>query len=69
MVRDWSIHYVRDGYVYVRGHGDTYQVQLGAPLPGLGPVQAVKRQHGRWLVVTPKGLIVSLRDHRYFERF
>ncbi len=69
VVHDWSISYVRDGYLYVRGHGDTYQVQLGAPLPGLGPVEAVKRQDGRWLVVTPKGLIVSLRDRRYFEQF
>jgi hypothetical protein len=69
VVRDWSIRYVRDGYVYVRGHGDTYQVQLGAPLPGLGPVEAVKHQNGRWLVVTPKGLIVSMRDRRYFEQF
>jgi hypothetical protein len=69
VVYDWSIRYVRDGYVYVRGHGDTYQVQLGAPLPGLGPVQQVKRQDGRWLVVTPKGLIVSMRDRRYFEQF
>jgi hypothetical protein len=69
LVRDWSIRYVRDGYVYVRGHGDTYQVQLGAPLPGLGPVQEVKRQDGRWLVVTPKGLIVSMRDRRHFEQF
>jgi hypothetical protein len=69
VVRDWSIRYVRDGYVYVRGHGDTYQVQLGAPLPGLGPVQQVKRQNGRWLVVTPKGLIVSMRDRRFFEQF
>jgi hypothetical protein len=69
VVRDWSIRYVRDGYVYVRGHGDTYQVQLGAPLPGLGPVQQVKRQDGHWLVVTPKGLIVSMRDRRFFEQF
>jgi hypothetical protein len=69
VVRDWSIRYVRDGDVYVRGHGDTYQVQLGAPLPGLGPVEAVKRQDGRWYVVTPKGLIVSMRDRRYFEQF
>jgi hypothetical protein len=69
VVRDWSIRYVRGGFVYVRGHGDTYQVQLGAPLPGLGPVQQVKRQDGRWLVVTPKGLIVSMRDRRYFEQF
>ena len=69
VVHGWSIRYVRDGYVYVRGHGDTYQVQLGAPLPGLGPVQEVKRQDGHWLVVTPKGLIVSMRDRRYFEQF
>ena len=67
VVRDWSIRDVRDGYVYVQGHGDIYQVVLGAPLPGLGPVQQVKRQDGRWVVTTPKGLIVSLRDRRFFE--
>ena len=50
-------------------HGAVYQVQLGAPLPGLGPVQSVKRQDGRWMVLTPKGIIVSLRDRRYFEQF
>jgi hypothetical protein len=69
VVRDWSIRFVRDGYVYVQGHGDTYQVQLGVPLPDLGPVEAVKRQDGRWYVVTPKGLIVSMRDRRYFGQF
>jgi hypothetical protein len=70
LVPDWSIRYVRDGYVYVgQGQGDTYQVQLGAPLPGLGPVQDVKRQDGRWLVVTSRGLIVAQRDRHYFEQF
>lgn len=70
LLRDWAIRFVRDGYVYVgQGHGDTYQVQLGAPLPGLGPVQAVKHKNGRWLVVTPKGLIVAERDRRYFAPF
>ena len=34
---------------------------------GLGPVEQIKRQDGRWVVVTPKGLIVSMRDRRYFE--
>jgi hypothetical protein len=67
VVRDWSIHDVRNGYIYVRGHGDIYQVVNGAPLPGLGPVREIKRQDGRWVVVTPKGLIVSQRDRRYFE--
>jgi hypothetical protein len=69
IVADWSIRETRDGYVYVQGHGDVYQVVPGAPLPGLGPVEQIKRQDGRWLVVTPKGLIVSMRDRRYFEQF
>jgi hypothetical protein len=66
VVRDWRIHDVRGGFVYVQGHGDIYQVVPGAPLPGLGPVQEIKRRDGRWVVVTPKGLIVSMRDRRYF---
>lgn len=69
VVPDWTIHDLRDGYVFVENHGEVYQVQLGAPLPGLGPVQSVKRQDGRWMVLTPKGMIVSLRDRRYFEDF
>ena len=69
IVPDWSIRETRDGYVYVQGHGDVYQVVPGAPLPGLGPVEQIKRQDGRWLVVTPKGIIVSMRDRRYFEQF
>jgi hypothetical protein len=69
ILTDWSIREMRDGYVYVQGHGDIYQVVPGAPLPGLGPVERIKRQDGRWLVVTPKGIIVSMRDRRYFEQF
>jgi hypothetical protein len=69
IVPDWSIREARDGYVYVQGHGDVYQVVPGAPLPGLGPVEQIKRQDGRWLVVTPKGIIISMRDRRYFEQF
>jgi hypothetical protein len=69
IVTDWSIREARDGFIYVQGHGDVYQVVPGAPLPGLGPVEQIKRQDGRWLVVTPKGIIVSMRDRRYFEQF
>jgi hypothetical protein len=69
VVLSWTIHDVRNGYVYVENHGEIYQVALGAPLPGLGPVQSVKRQDGRWMVLTPKGIIVSMRDRRYFEEF
>jgi hypothetical protein len=69
VVANWTIHDLRGGYVYVENHGEIYQVVLGAPLPGLGPVESVKRQDGRWVVTTPRGLIVSMRDRRYFEEF
>src|SRR5450759_455866 len=69
VVAGWTIRDTRNGYVYVENHGELYQVVLGAPLPGLGPVQSVKRQDGRWVVLTPKGIIVSMRDRRYFEDF
>jgi hypothetical protein len=70
IVADWSILGARaDGYVYVQGHGDIYEVVPGASLPGLGPVEQIKRQDGRWAVVTPKGIIISMRDRRYFEQF
>jgi len=67
LAKGWSIRDVRDGYVYVQGRGDIYQVVPGAPLPGLGPVQSIKRQDGRWVVTTPKGIIVAVRDRQFFE--
>jgi hypothetical protein len=67
VVQDWAIREARDGYVYVQGHGDLFQVVPGAPLPGLGTVESIRRQDGRWVVTTPKGIIVSMRDRRYFE--
>jgi len=69
VVAGWTIRDTHNGYVYVENHGELYQVVLGAPLPGLGPVQSVKRQDGRWVVLTPNGIIVSMRDRRYFEDF
>jgi hypothetical protein len=69
VVQGWAIRDARDGFVYVQGNGDVYQVVPGAPLPGLGPVESVKRQDGRWVVTTPKGIIVSMRDRRYFDSF
>jgi hypothetical protein len=67
VVPGWSIRDARGGYIYVESRGDIYQIVPGAPLPGLGPVESIKRLDGRWVVTTPKGIIVSMRDRRYFE--
>ncbi len=62
ILSDWWIpDRPHDGYVYVQGHGDVYRVVPGTPLPGLGPVERIDRQNGHWVVVTPKGIIVSGR--------
>ena len=67
ILQDWTIHDARGGYIFVRGHGEIYQVIPGAPLPGLGTVQAIRRENGAWVVVTTRGLIVASRDRRNFE--
>jgi hypothetical protein len=67
LVEGWQAREARDGFVYVVNRGEAYQVVPGAPLPGLGPVESVKRQDGRWVVTTPKGIIVSMRDRRRLE--
>ncbi len=67
VVPDWTLRAAHDGMALVEGRGELYQAVLGAPLPGLGPVQTIKREDGRWIVVTPRGIIVSARDRHYFE--
>lgn len=67
VVPGWSIRDARGGYIYVESRGDIYQIVPGAALPGLGPVESIRRLDGRWVVKTPKGIIVSMRDRRYFE--
>ncbi|MBS0536498.1 MAG: hypothetical protein JSR72_20795 [Proteobacteria bacterium] len=68
VIRDWSIRGASNGYIYVQGRfGDIYQIVPGAPLPGLGPVESIRRMDGRWVVKTPKGIIVSMRDRAHFE--
>ena len=67
VVRDWSVRGAQNGYVYVQGRsGDVYQVVPGAPLPGLGPGESIRRLDGQWVVTTPKGIIVSMQDRRSF---
>ena len=69
IVRSWHIVRSRGGLIDVEGHDGIYEVVIGAVLPGLGPVQSIEQRNGRWVVVTPKGLIVSSRDRGYFEDF
>jgi len=58
-VEGWVLRDVEHGGALIEGRRGMFEVYAGDPVPGLGRVDAIRRQDGRWVVVTSKGLIVS----------
>ncbi|OAE98051.1 hypothetical protein AYJ54_04750 [Bradyrhizobium centrolobii] len=58
-VEGWVLRDVANGGALIEGRGALYEVYAGDPVPGLGRIDAIRRQDGRWVVVTSKGLIVA----------
>ena len=48
-----------DGGALIEGRQGIFEVYAGDPFPGLGRIDAIRRQDGHWVVVTSKGLIVA----------
>jgi hypothetical protein len=59
IVDGWILRNVYGGTAMVEGRPGLIQVMPGDSLPGVGRVESIKRQDGRWVVVTSKGLIVT----------
>jgi len=47
------------GGALIEGRQGIFEVYAGDPVPCLGHVEAIRRQDGKWVVVTSKGLIVA----------
>jgi len=58
-VEGWILRDVANGSALIESRRGMYEVYAGDPIPGLGRVDAIRRQDGRWVVVTSKGLIVA----------
>jgi hypothetical protein len=58
-VEGWILRDITDGGALIEGRGGLYEVYAGDPVPGLGRVDAIRKQDGRWVVVTSRGLIVA----------
>jgi hypothetical protein len=58
-VEGWVLREVDGGGALIEGRQGIYEVYAGDPVPGLGRIDAIRRQDGRWVVVTSKGLIVA----------
>ena len=58
-VEGWVLRDVGNGGALIEGRRGVYEVYAGDPVPGLGRIDAIRRQDGRWVVVTSRGLIVA----------
>ena len=62
IVDGWVLREIYDGRALVENRFAIFEVGPGSQLPGIGRVEGIRRQDGRWVVVTPRGLIVSARN-------
>jgi hypothetical protein len=56
-VEGWSLADVGYGGALIRNRRGTFEVYTGDYVPGLGRIDAIRKQDGQWVVVTSKGLI------------
>ena len=59
ILQDYVLRRVYDGAALIEGRNGIIEVEPGETAPGLGRSEAIKRQDGRWVVVTARGLIVQ----------
>lgn len=77
IVQGWTVREARNGRIWVENRGELYSVAPGAPLPGLGRVETIRRDGDSLVVVTTNGLItetqttasVRPRPQRYYTPY
>jgi hypothetical protein len=61
-VAGWTVRDVYRGVAMLQSRmGGMIEVAAGDVLPTLGRIEAIRRQDGRWVVITSKGMITSMR--------
>jgi hypothetical protein len=59
VLEGWVVRSVYNGAALIQGRLGVIEVERGDTLPGLGRIENIRRQDGRWVVVTSKGLILA----------
>ena len=57
VVPGFVLRRVYDGAALIEGRDGMIEVEPGMVAPGLGRVEAIKREDGRWVVVTARGIV------------
>jgi len=58
-VEGWTLTDIGYGGALIRNRRGTFEVYAGDHIPGLGRIDAIRKQDGHWVVVTEKGLVVA----------
>lgn len=56
-VQGFVLRRVYDGAALIEGRDGMIEVEPGVVAPGLGRIEAIKREDGRWVVVTARGIV------------
>ena len=59
VVPGWVLRRVYDGAALVEGRDGIIEVEPGSVVPGLGRIEEIKRQDGRWVMMTSRGMVVG----------
>ncbi len=60
-IEGWVLRDVHRGTAFLEGRAGVIEVEQGDLVPGLGRVDAIRKQDGRWVVITSKGIIAASR--------
>jgi len=60
VLEGWRVRSVYNGAALIQSRvGGVMEIEPGDNVPGIGRVESIRRQDGKWVVVTNKGLIVA----------
>jgi hypothetical protein len=59
ILQGWVLRRVYNGAALIESRDGIIEVEPGSVVPGLGRVEDIKRQDGRWVMMTSRGLVVG----------
>ena len=60
IINGWVVRRAANGVALIQGgRNGAFEVQQGDVVPGVGRIEAIRRQDGRWIVITSNGIIQS----------
>ncbi len=59
LIEDWVVRRVSGGVAVIQGRSGAIEVATGDIVPGIGRIESIRRQGGRWVVLTNSGMITT----------